>query len=346
MRSSLYCILSFFLLVWFGCAFYSNSSVRLKLISNEILYKSNQHAAFTTISNVEDTLFIVFREACIHNPTNKREYGHLNVIKNYSGLNIDTLILKNDSMDLRDPFLININGNLRLYCFYIQHKTSEEGQRYSGTIYSDYIDGSWSKFKSVNILSKKKYILWKIRCIGDKFYSIGYNNNEGPLLFQSSDGIEWLISDTISKNKYYTEGDLIDNNGSLLYVIRNEDYIGAKSLILRDNVDSIFFMMQSVASPELLKIDNDHILCAGREYDFKDVKSSPDSINMSVFLLDTIGNVLDKLVLPTGRLGDKGYPSFQQVGDTILMTYYYGKNRFHSDIYLSKILINGRGYNF
>ena len=81
----------------------------------------------------------------------------------------------------------------------------------------------------------------------------------------------------------------------------------------------------SVASPELCLYSNNQVLLAGREYSFSR-KNLLDSINVSLFILETTGRTRRRLnVFDTGRLGDKGYPSFCMLNNgEILMSYYMG----------------------
>lgn len=314
------------------------STSKIDLISNELIYASNEHAAFTSMTDVDDTLFVAFREGKIHNPRNKDEYGHLNILKIVNNNPVDTFCIKCDTADLRDPFFININGTLRLYCFYTQRKNVNEGKNYGGTIYYNYNNGTWSESNKVIIPLEDTYILWKIREIDKEYYSIGYNMKKGPILFQSRDGIEWDPINKISNNGNYTEGDVIKNGDNLIYIIRNEDSIPALSVIANKNSETIKFLSRSISCPELLRIDNDHILCAGREYDFISNKNRPDSIDVTVLLLDNKCAIKDRIVIPTNRLGDKGYASFWLNNDTIYMSYYYGLFG-KSNIYLAKLLI-------
>lgn len=315
----------------------SISHRNLKLISSDLVYSNGKHAAFTSLIGFNDTLFLSFREAPVHNPKNSYEYGRLKVIRLINGYSLDTLEFFCDTMDLRDPFFIEMDSCLRMYCFYTQRK--QKGQKYFGTLFSDYINGKWSELNKVFLSTQVPYVLWKVRKMDKLYYSVGYNMNLGLVLFKSIDGINWEFDKRISLNGNYTEADLIKNNSMLYTVIRNEDSIGAPSLFINLQSDSIDFLTRSIASPELINIDDSTLLCAGREYDFVADKSRLDSINVSVLMLDRKGKILDRLLMPTNRLGDKGYPSFYQIGDTIFMSYYYGHSN-NTKIYIAKIQIS------
>lgn len=86
-------------------------------------------------------------------------------------------------------------------------------------------------------------------------------------------------------------------------------------------------MKISVASPELCYDSiSKRILLAGREYDFG--RKDRDSINVSLFALNASGMAKRLVVFNTGRLGDKGYPSFCLLDDeSILVSYYTGTTR-------------------
>lgn len=313
-------------------------STHLTLISDKLVYKSDKHAAFTAMVCRNETLFIAFREANVHNPKNKDDYGFLKIIKRVNDINVDTVSLKCDTADLRDPFLISVNGHLRLYCFFIQRKKPSEGNKYSGTMYSDYENGTWSKFESINTTTKETYILWKVRKYGELYYSIGYNMKEGPVLFCSANGVDWKFIKRISNNGNYTEGDLIENGNKLFSIIRNENPIGAPSVIFDSETLSNASLSRSMASPEIIRYDNNTILLAGREYDFTLNKRKPDSINVTLLMLNNDFKIIDRFVLPGKRLGDKGYPSICIKKDTIAMSYYVGVSN-KSDIRMTKFLI-------
>lgn len=312
---------------------------RLMLISNEMIYGSVRHAAFTGLLNYKDTFFVVFREGEVHDPKNVSQYGRIAVIKRINNQNVDTTYIGTDTADYRDPCLLLVRGKPRLYCFYTQRKTKGEGPNYGGTIFSDYDNGKWSEFKNVRIPLKEKYVLWKVRKIDNDFYSVGYNMKKGPILFKSKDGIDWQFVKKLSDNGNFTEGDLYqDTSKDIVCILRNENSIGSPSVVFSKNTNSQRLISKSIASPNIYKIDHNNILCAGREYDFVNHRIRPDSINVTVLLLDEALRVKDRLVIPGSRLGDKAYPGIVVKKDTIYMSYYFGSyNR--SDIYMAKIVI-------
>lgn len=335
MKLLLYIVITFVTIISLGHNHIKTNELKnIELIDNNLIYKSNEHAAFTSIINNDDTLFVAFREGPTHNPKTTLEYGRIKIIKRIKNENVDTTTLMCDSMDLRDPFLININGQLRLYCFYTQRKT--KGKNFGGTIFFDYKSGDWTSFHNVVLPVDETYVLWKIRKMDNLYYSIGYNMRRGPILFKSDDGIDWSIDSIISANGNYTEGDIVNLNNNNLLIIRNEDTIGAQSVLF--NFKNKKFFKRSIASPEILKLDSNYILLGGREYDFDYGKSRPDSIDVSILLINDKLDIIDRLVIPTNRLGDKGYPSFAKRNDTIFISYYFG-NYQQSDIYMAKVRV-------
>lgn len=342
MKNCRYFPLIIVILITWGSIFSSIKDVpKIRIISYEELFRSDDHSAFTSLCEFNDTLFLAFREAPVHNPESKNDYGKLKIIKILNSVSIDTLEFKSDTIDLRDPFLLRLGNSLRLYTLYLQRKKPNDGNRYSGTMYADYLNGEWQQLKKIELPADTTYILWKVRNFNGTFYSIGYNMRHRPIVFRSEDGISWQKYKALSDQGIYTEGDLIENNGILYYLLRNEDFIGAKSVWHADTSKSIGFIARSIASPELLRLNDSIILCAGREYDFIEDKSHPDSIDVSLLLMNLDGDILERKVIPTDRLGDKGYPSFCQINDTIYISYYYGHGD-NTNIYLSKTIIDGQ----
>ena len=227
--------------------------------------------------------------------------------------------------DLRDPYLLVKDNKLIIYCGY--NKIKDNTYAHSGTAYCIFQESSNNTF--VDIVHDAPHViwLWKIREYEGKYYGVGYLETENPRLMQSVDGIHWNTVSIIPLNNC-SEADLLFKADSLFVCIRQEgagnvSYFG-KSYYPFSEIEWIE-MDISVASPELCLYSNNQVLLAGREYSFSR-KNLLDSINVSLFILETTGRTRRRLnVFDTGRLGDKGYPSFCMLNNgEILMSYYMG----------------------
>ena len=245
---------------------YKNYTFALQ--NQSVVYDNSSHAAFTSIYDNNGTLMMAFREGTAHRPASESEYGSIKLLTQ-NGLDWGVSATISDATkDLRDPFITEIDGHLRMY---IGYNTFESGvYQHSGTVYSDYIHGNWSEVKAVNHDLGHIAWLWKVRKYNDRYYSVAYLEGEKPALLVSDDGINWTTLTLFDLEGILTEADmcLVGDN---MYVCLRKDtpvsdpaYWGVAPFPFTDFIWSE--MERHIESPELLWLPfSEKLLLAGRD---------------------------------------------------------------------------------
>lgn len=282
---------------------YKNYTFALQ--NQSVVYDNSSHAAFTSIYDNNGTLMMAFREGTAHRPASESEYGSIKLLTQ-NGLDWGVSATISDATkDLRDPFITEIDGHLRMY---IGYNTFESGvYQHSGTVYSDYIHGNWSEVKAVNHDLGHIAWLWKVRKYNDRYYSVAYLEGEKPALLVSDDGINWTTLTLFDLEGILTEADmcLVGDN---MYVCLRKDtpvsdpaYWGVAPFPFTDFIWSE--MERHIESPELLWLPfSEKLLLAGR-----DVKENGE-ISVTLFSASFDGSLEEIDKMETNIGGDKGYP--------------------------------------
>lgn len=297
----------------------------LSLINDEVVWDSNDHSAFTCLTEWGGQKLLAFREGAAHRPTNISDYGHITILQESEGQWVKIEDLLHQDMDLRDPFFVEIGGNIRMYCGYNQFVGDK--YQHSGTVYSDLSDEGWSEFTPIQHDVPHITWLWKIRKYKDSFYGIGYLEGEKPVLLKSTDGIIWTTVTVFQLEGVLSEADLCFSGDSMYVCLRQDTPIGSPSHWGKSKFPFTEFewgiMDYSVASPELLIHPLSHqMFLAGREYDYREDKKQ---ILVSLFEV-TAERMATKLhTFETEDLGDKGYPSMLLKDNKLYVSYYYGQ---------------------
>lgn len=85
----------------------------IKILRDKIVYDNNNHAAFTGMIEYNGEIYLAFREGVNHASLNDDQYGSLTIMKKDGDEWKKMWSLSHDNMDLRDPYLIVMNGKLR-----------------------------------------------------------------------------------------------------------------------------------------------------------------------------------------------------------------------------------------
>ena len=296
--------------------------------NDECVYSNHNHSAFTSLILYNNQLWLAFREAPNHKPNSVEEYGRIRIMRNEKNIWETVAVLAEHSMDLRDPFFVILNDSLRLYMGYNQFR--EDIYEHAGTVYSDFSMNKWSDIMPIVHDVPHVIWLWKIREYNNMFYGVGYLENEKPILLNSIDGIRWTSIAEMNLEGVLSEADLNFINDSCYICLRRDIPVGSSSLWGKAKYPFTDFewseMKNSIASPELFYLNEiGQMLLSGREYAFGR-EGVPDSINVAIFLVDRSGNTKRFHVFDTGRLGDKGYPSFAFRNNRLFVSYYTGNN--------------------
>lgn len=276
------------------------------------VYNNGTHAAFTTLEEYNDKLYLAFREAR-HHIASSSDKGKIRVlIKSNKGWKTDN-VFGIEGVDLRDPHMLKWKDKLLLYTSGYCSELTDEG---------------WKELKKIHHDAPHPLYIWKVRAFKDELYGIGNRYDKWPKLLKSIDGINWNVIDEYKLGGYASEADLCFIEDSLFICFRVDNPVGSNSLW---GVSTYPFrhtewrvMDVSIASPEMIAVTSSTIYLAGREYAFNKV-GIKDSINVSLFSVGREGKVKREKVFETGRLGDKGYPSFAKYKGELYMSYYSGK---------------------
>ena len=293
------------------------------LLSQSVVYDNSNHAAFTSIYDNDGQLLMAFREGTAHRPASEAEYGCIRVLTQNGGGSLWSVsaTISDVTKDLRDPFITDVNGHLRMY---IGYNTFEEGvYQHSGTVYSDYINGSWSEVRAVTHDLNHIAWLWKVREHNNKYYSVAYLEGEKPALLVSDDGVNWSTVTFFDLEGILTEADMCFV-GETMYVCLRKDtpvsepaYWGVASYPFKSFTWTE--MERHIESPELLWLPySDKLLLAGR-----DVKTTGE-VNVTLFSASFDGSVEEITTMETSIGGDKGYPGLAYRNGTLYCGWYSG----------------------
>lgn len=304
--------------------------------SNDIVYDGNSHAAFTGMLNYNGVLYLAFREGTAHRPASVADYGVIKVLSNNGAGWKECGIIRDATKDLRDPFLIEVDGKLRAYIGY----NTFEGDRYqhSGSVYSDFENGEWSDVKAITHDVPHIVWLWKVRKYEDTYYSVAYLEGELPALLSSEDGITWKTVTYFQLDGILSEADMAFIGKTMYVCLRKDQPIGSPSFwgVAKYPFEEFKWaqMDKCVESPELLRLPySNHILLAGRER----YVSSPN-VSASLFSVSMNGEMSKIATLDTETDGDVGYPSLI-VKDGVLYCSYYTGFESKAQIKISKLSI-------
>lgn len=304
--------------------------------SNDVVYDGNSHAAFTGMLNYNGVLYLAFREGTAHRPASVADYGVIKVLSNNGSGWKECGIIRDATKDLRDPFLIEVDGKLRAYIGY----NTFEGDRYqhSGSVYSDFENGEWSDVKAITHDVPHIVWLWKVRKYEDTYYSVAYLEGELPALLSSEDGITWKTVTYFQLDGILSEADMAFIGKTMYVCLRKDQPIGSPSFwgVAKYPFEEFKWaqMDKCVESPELLRLPySNHILLAGRER----YVSSPN-VSASLFSVSMNGEMSKIATLDTETDGDVGYPSLI-VKDGVLYCSYYTGFESKTQIKISKLSI-------
>lgn len=258
------------------------------MVSNDVVYDNNSHAAFTGLSNHSGKLYLAFREGVAHRPATEDDYGRIKILVNDGIGWKENAVIADKTKDLRDPFLVEMEGGkLRAY---IGYNTFEaRGYQHSGSAYADYDGQTWSEVKPVNHDVPHIVWLWKVRRYGDTYYSVAYLEGEYPALLSSKDGAIWKTVTLFNLEGVLSEADMCFIGNTMYVCLRKDQPIGSPSYWGTSKYPFTDFtwtgMAVCIESPELMRLPSSKsLLLAGRER-----RPSSDVVDVSLYSVDAEG---------------------------------------------------------
>lgn len=301
---------------------YQPREYEFQLLSDEIVYDSNNHSAFTGLLNFNGALYLAFREGTAHRPSTVEDYGVIKVLSNDGTGWRECCVIKDETKDLRDPFLINLDGKLRMY---IGYNTFEEGRyQHSGSVYADFENGVWSGTKTLTHDVPHIVWLWKVRQYKKKYYSVAYLEGEYPALLESTDGITWKTLTFFELEGEMSEADMCFVGNTMYVCIRKDEPVGTPSFWGYAQYPFEIFtwkeMDTCVESPEMLRMPySNSLLLTGRER-----QSTTGEVCVSLFKANLYGELTKIATFDSGIGGDKAYPGLTIKDGKLYCSYYTG----------------------
>lgn len=292
------------------------------LVSNDVIYDSLSHAAFTGIIIHKGKMYLAFREGRSHRPKTDGDYGIIKVLVNDGSGWSESATIRDETKDLRDPFLLEINGKLRVY---IGYNTFENGHyQHSGSVYADYDGQNWSELKPLSHDVPHIVWFWKVRKYENTLYSVAYLEGERPALLSSSDGVSWKTITLFNLEGIMSEADMGFIGNTMYVCLRKDQPVGSVSWwgISKYPFESFSWreMNACVESPELATLPySNSLVLAGRER----VKDS-EVMNVSLFTVSLDGNLNRINTVCSEEGGDRGYPGIAVIGNKMYCSYYTG----------------------
>lgn len=284
------------------------------LLTDECVYDNNNHAAFTALESYNGALYLAFREGKGH-VSQKGEEVIIKVMKKTRDKwDVNQTFTVNGG-DLRDPFLMKWGNRLFMYAV---------------GCYSELKETGWTPISTIQHNASHYLNIWKMREYKGVLYGIGNAHNKWPILLTSTDGVNWEVKEEFKLGGNATEADICFIKNKMYVCFRVEEpqgsmsYFGVSTYPFDDfkwsTIDA------SVASPELIAVSRKKMLLAGREYVYNN-KEDKDGAYLSIFTINTKGEVLGRLRLDDDNTGDKGYPSFCFHNRKYYMSYYKGHGK-------------------
>lgn len=296
------------------------------VIANDTIYDCNSHAAFTGLINFNGELYLAFRDGNAHRPATMEDYGVIKILVNDGSGWKENATIKDETKDLRDPFLIDMGGKLRVY---IGYNTFEGGQyQHSGSVYADLDNGQWSEVRPLVHDVPHVVWLWKVRKYADKYYSVAYLEGEYPVLLSSSDGVHWQTVTFFELAGELSEADLGFIGKTMFVCLRKDKPVGTPSYWGVSEYPFLAFSWEEmdicVESPEFLRLPfSNSLLLAGRER-----YQSSEEVSVSLYCATMGGELKRVAIFDTGVGGDKGYPGLTVKDGLLYCSYYTG---LHTD---------------
>lgn len=306
----------------------------LKIIEDKVIFNNKDHAAFTSLEELDGRFIVAFREGESHDAsaTNK---GVIRLLQNTAQGWESYHTFSRDGVDLRDPYILKWNDRLLLY---------------THVFYSELKEGGWTELKQISHnahYAPKPPAIWKKRVYNNVAYGIGFRRGEWPILFKSEDGINWEVVCEYKLGGNASETDMVFIGETMYICIRVDTPEGSNSYWGRSVypfTECQWSVMDiSIASPELMVHSNKTILLASREYDYHR-KDGSDKRYVSLFALDRQGRVKERYVLvdDAGPQSDQGYASIKKGKDGEYYMSYYAGNRNQTEVRMLKFKVDER----
>lgn len=297
-----------------------------ELIEDTCVYDQGTHAAFTSLEEWDDELYLTFREGNAHRAT-ETDKGKIRVLKKTDDGWFLQHTFQIEGQDLRDPYFLKWNDKLYLFI---------QGN------YSVLNENGWSELKKIHHDAPHYLWIWKIRSFKNKLYGVGYANKKWPILLSSDNGEEWRVVTTFKIGGNATEADMAFINDRMYLCLRIDNPIGSNSMWGSSEYPFTDFqwsmMPVSISSPEMLYLPKQKLLLlAGREY-HSNIANGITLKDVSLLSIQLNGGVCEDMKIDSDLNGDKGYPSFCYYKGILYMSYYSGTST-HSSVRISTFKI-------
>lgn len=313
-------------------------------IDVKTIWDNHNHAAFTSIVKFKGRWYCSFREFESHifdsegNALGKTRIIASDDLENWESVALFGL----DGYDLRDPKLsVTPDGRLMVImggsCYVdrvLDHKTphvcfSEDGISFTAPQPCS-INGTPEK-------SRRNWI-WRVTWHGATAYAVSYTRKEPGIfpisLLKSSDGINYEVVKDFDIDGFPNESTVrFLSDGRMVMAVRRdrEPYTMLWGVAKEPYTDWSFTETDfRIGGPDILVLDNDNIILAGRSY---------EPYNTTIWKGNADGNF--KFVTNLPSLADCSYPGLAVDGNDLVVTYYcrapFAQEDFPTVIRLARI---------
>ncbi|MEP6683362.1 MAG: hypothetical protein ABJA35_08880 [Parafilimonas sp.] len=291
------------------------------------VYNTNNFAAFTDIAYYDNAWYIVFRAGTIHVGGLK---GQIKVLKSTDAVTwtVD-YIIKNDTLDLRDPKLFIDTLNNKLYTQFTGITTTENRKSTYSFLSLHNINGGWGTPGIItnNNARNEKYNFWRSIYFNGKTYCAAYRipiyggyTNDDICLFTNDNNFETY--DTIGKlnlGKSPSEATVrFAPDNKMYFLIRREVAHVAMGFSSPADYSKVTWIDDPLSirlsSPNFL-FYNGRLLICGRDQ---------DALTFKFFSYNPETNKVEKeITFPSGVETGYGGMSFNPANkDELLISYY------------------------
>ncbi len=318
--------------------FSQRSPEQEKIISVERIWDRAGHNAFTDLVYFNDMFYCVFREATTHKPSQNVNHivnGTIRMIASIDGQNWKSVAhLYQKDTDLRDPKLsVTPDNQLMLLMGTSIYEGTELKSTQGKVCFFNAEHNEFTQLQNISIdqiIRTGKDWLWNITWHNETAYGVVYQISKNKLnawsihLVKSRDGIQYEYVTSLEVSTSPNEADVkFLSDGKMVIIVR-----GAKGAI---GVSSAPYkkwdwnpLPVKLGGPELLVLNNDHLICATREY-------NPGNANRTILAKVSLSGDFKKiLTLPSS--GDTSYAGML-IKNGILYVSYYSSHEGQTSIY-------------
>lgn len=298
-----------------------------EIISNEIIWKGNPYAAFTSLVYYKGSYYCAFREANKHWDNTGKDCGVIKIIHTNNLKDWDEFFVFSESgYDLRDPQLsVTSDSILMLITEKVRYERGEALSR--NTCVSFFVDsGGFTPLSHIVFDACQNWNwIWNVEWIDNEAVGFCYAPFFG--MVKSKNGIKYELVEKLNLERNPTEASVLKINKNELLSIVRTDSVALIGVYDIGNKQWTWKNSEIVLEcPKLVEVNGTYYV-VGRSYDIEK--------NTSLFKFNVAKQDIEKIIsIPGGK--DCSYPGIVYKDGKLYISY-YKKNEMTSDIFLAII---------